>query len=187
MLVDDILGTITPTNSGAIYTIKNECSQFLNESAGLPVFRALPRAYDDFQRVKVRHQKRYDSVSEAFNTAFQNETHNIVPRGIFTQSVMMKRSAETEPFYVFPIDGYKFIYSKGVQNSNINFRQVFETLNRNVDDAFDITTDLIKYTYTKKNLVEGITSDSEIIFYGIPHFYAVRVSAIDSYNKLINR
>lgn len=185
MLVEDILDA--HAFSKDIYTIRTECSQFIQESFGLPVYRSLPSAYSSFHRVKVRQHKRSDNVSEAFNAAFRNEFYNIVPRGIFTQSVMMEHAEQTEPFYIFPINGYKYIYSKGVQNSNINFRDVMETLAHNTNDAFDITTDLIKYTYSKTRLVEGITTDSEIIFYGVPYFYAVRVDAVDSYTKLINR
>lgn len=186
MLVEDIIDV--PPYTKDIYTIKTECSRFLQESSGLPVFRVLPSTYSAIQRVKVRQQRRSDTVSEAFNAAFSDKFHNIVPRGIFTQSAPPETISEgTELFYVFPINGYKYIYSKGVQNSNLNFRDVMETLAHNVKDAFDITTDLIKYTYTQRNLTEGITSRSEIIFYGIPYFYAVKVSAFDSYTRLINR
>jgi hypothetical protein len=187
MLVDDLLNNSAPIDSRSWFTIKTECSQFLNESGGLPVFRVLPKSYDTFQRVKVRHHNRSDIVTRAFNTAFQNQAHNIIPRGIFTQSVITESTATHEPFYVFPINGYKFFYSKGVQNSNLNFRDVISTLQENIDGAFEITTDLIKYTYTQKNLIEGITSDSEIMFYGIPYFYAVRAGDVDNYTRLINR
>ena len=62
-----------------------------------------------------------------------------------------------------------------------------ETLQDNISGAFDITRDLIKYTYTNKNLVEGIHSGSEVIFFNIPYFYAVRVADFGNYNRLINR
>ncbi len=183
MLVGEILN-----GSGRYYsTINEECSQFIHESAGFPVYRALPQSYNSFHKVKVRTHRRSDDVSEAFNSAFKNEFHNIVPRSIFTQPSITESYSNTEPFYVFPINGYKFIYSKGVQNSNENFRSVLNTLKENVNGAFEMTADLIKYSYVKNNLVEGITSDSEIIFYGIPYFYAVRVADVPSYTKLINR
>jgi hypothetical protein len=183
MRIDDLLNTSTGLSSGDIYTIKSKCSQFIQESKGLPVYRALPSSYSSFQKVKVRHHSRHDDVSEAFNGAF----NNIVSRSIYTQSSYISESKGLDPFYVFPTNGYRFVYSKGVQNSTLNFREIMETLHGNVNDAVEITTDLIKYTYSKVNLVEGITSNSEIIFYGIPQFYAVRVSAIDNYNVFINR
>lgn len=187
MLVTDILNIQYAVSCKDVYTIRTECSQFLRESSGLPVYRALPVSYNTFHKVKVRFHKRSDSVTEAFNKAFDDEYHNIVPRGIFAQSTMMERSGDSEPFYIFPKNGYKFAYSKGVKNSNLNFQSVMETLTKNTTDAFEITTDLIKYTYTRNNLVEGIESESEVIFYGVPYFYAVRVSDVGSYENLINR
>lgn len=187
MLVEHILDVKKVLPPKDVYTIKTECSQFLQESQGLPVFRALPTAYDTFQRVKARQKHLNDNVSQAFNTAFSDRFHNIVARGVFTQSVIMERDGGLEPFYIFPIDGYKFAYSKGVQNANVNFKSVFETLSSTTEDAFSITSDLIKYTYTTKRLKEGIESDSEIIFYNIPYFYAVRVSDVGRYSTLINR
>lgn len=183
MRIDDLLNNSTGLSSGDIYTIKSKCSHFINESQGLPVYKALPSSYNSFQKVKVRHHSRHDDVSEAFDGAF----NNIISRSIYTQSSYINETRGLEPFYVFPTDGYRYVYSKGVQNSSLNFRDIMETLNGNVDDVVDITTDLIKYTYSKVKLVEGIISNSEIIFYGIPQFYAVRVTAIDSYNIFINR
>lgn len=185
MLVDDLFDA-SRINHKDIYTIRTECSHFIQESNGLPVYRALPRAYDDFRRVKVRYHNRQDTVSQVFNSAFDQEFHNIIPRGIFAQSAMMEAEDESEPFYIFPINGYKFIYSKGVQNSNMNFRTVIETLQENVDGAFELTRDLIKYTYSRTGLCEGIKSNSELIFFNVPYFYAVRASATDSYTQLIN-
>ena len=183
MRVDDLLNISTGISGGDLYTLKSKCSQFLEESNGLPVYRALPTTYEAFQKVKVRHHNRQDEVSEAFNGAFSN----IIPRGIFTQSAYINELAGMEPFYVFPTNGYRYVYSKGVQSSSNNYREVMETLHKNVSDAVDITIDLIKYTYTKTKLVEGIISNSEIIFYGIPQYYAVKVSAINNYNIFINR
>lgn len=187
MLVTDILNINYAVSSKDVYTIRTECSQFLRESAGLPVYRALPVNYNTFHKVKVRFHKRSDSVTEAFNKAFSNEVRNFVPRGIFAQSTITECDDQLEPFYIFPINGYKYAYSKGVKNSNIDFGSVMETLTKNTSDAFDITTDLIKYTYTRNNLIEGIESGSEVIFYGVPYLYAVRVSDAGLYENLINR
>lgn len=182
MRVNDLLNISTGISGGDLYTIKSKCSQFIKESRGYPIYRSLPISYNTFQKVKVRHHNKQDGVTEAFNGAF----NNIIPRSVFAGSTAVAESAGMEPFYIFPVDGYRYVYSKGIQNSSLNFKEVMETLNKNVSSAVDITSDLIKYTYTKTNLVEGITSNSEIIFYGIPQFYAVRTSVINNYNSLIN-
>ncbi len=185
MLVGDLFDTAS-IKQGDIHVLKTHCSRFMQESAGLPVFRALPTSYNDFHRVKVRYHKRSDSVSELFNTALESVAHNLVPRGIFTQPTIMERQDGYEPFYVFPVNGYKFLYSKGVQNSNLNFRTMIAELEEKVDGAHELTRDLIKYTYITENLEEGIHSGSEIIFFNIPSYYAVRCSAVKSYTSLIN-
>lgn len=167
--------------------LRTECSQFISETDALPVYRSLSSSYADLQRVKVRHHKKPSQLTTAFNKAFVNETHNIIPRGVFTQSVLTESNLAHEPFYVFPINGYNFLYSKGVQNSNVDLNHAMSVLAENAIDAVEVASDLIRYTYTNKNLVEGINAGSEIIFYNIPYFYAVRVSAVSDYHSLINK
>ena len=185
MLVGDLFDTQS-IRQGDIHVLKTHCSRFIQESVGLPVFRALPSDGNDFRRVKVRYHKRSDSVSELFNTALESVARNIVPRGIFTQPTVMEHQEGYEPFYVFPVNGYRFLYSKGVQNSNMNFRTMMTELEEKVDGAHELTRDLIKYTYVTENLEEGIHSGSEIIFFNIPSYYAVKCSAVKSYSSLIN-
>jgi len=169
--------------------LKTHCSQFIHESAGLPLFKALPATYSDLHRVKVRMQKKTSLVSEAFNQAF-NDFYNLRQRAIFAYATPPALTEGTDSFYVFPVDGYKFLYSKAVTNSGQDYQQVVDTLIEKVDDiskATDIVTDLLKYSYTSENLHEGIVSESEIILYGIPQYYVVRVSACQNYARLILR
>lgn len=185
MLVGDLFD-VQYIKQKDIHVLKTHCSRFMQESAGLPVFRALPSAGEDFRRVKVRYHKRSDSISELFNAALESVAPNLMPRGIFTQPSVMELEEGYDPFYVFPVNGYRFLYSKGVQNSNINFRTMVAELEEKVDGAHELTRDLIKYTYVTENLEEGIRSDSEIIFFNIPCYYAIRCSAVKSYSSLIN-
>jgi hypothetical protein len=190
MLVEDLLGKHSSLAMRDIHTLRTECSQFIRESAGLPLYRALPSTNNDFHRVKVRAQKRTDNVSEAFNTAFKSQFYNLRQRAIFAYSSPQLVTESTDQFYVFPIDGYKFLYSKEVTNSNADYKQVVDTLFEKVDDisnATEIITDLLKFTYTNQNLYEGIMAESEIILYGIPYYYAVRMSASSGYSKLVSQ
>ena len=92
-----------------------------------------------------------------------------------------------EPFYVFPANGFKFLYSKEVDNSTENYKQVFESILDTVGEASgkDIFTDLLRFTYISENLANGIESGAEIIIYGIPYYYAIRESQIDNYDELL--
>lgn len=190
MLVEDLLGKHSEVGTRELTVIKKSCAQFLKESAGLPLYKLLPSSYGNFHRVKVRQQKRNNTIAEAFNRAFGKDFYNLHQRSIFTYAAAPTDIAEgTEPFYVFPTDGYKFLYSKEVTNSTNDYKTVMNTLIEQFDNdkAVELITDVLKYTYVSDNLVEGIISDSEIIFYGVPSFYAIRVSAHPAYGTLFQR
>jgi hypothetical protein len=190
MLVQELLGSPSGFGARETTTLKAKCSQFLRESAALPLYKLLPKTYGDFHRVKVRQRKNADEVTEAFNRAFGTQFHNLRQRAIFAVGAEPETTEDHEPFYVFPIDGYKFLYSKEVTNSSDNYKQVVEALFEQFEDnnkAIEIVTDVLKYTYVRENLVEGIISESEVILYGIPYYFAVRVAAVPPYGKLFTR
>lgn len=181
MLVRDILerGSF---NSTVRQALNADCSTFLRESQGLPIFRQLPTSYADFHRVKVRLHKRKDGVADVFERAFGQEYTNIRQRAIFTHSSLPVGTEQTEPFYVFPINGYRFLYSKEVSDSDSNYQHVIDKLVSELGDlteVTDIVTDLLKYTYSTSKLYEGMASGAEVIFYGIPYYYAVRTGVCE--------
>lgn len=181
MLVRDILEHDS-FNSTVRQALQADCSTFLRESQGLPLFRQLPTSYADFHRVKVRLQKRKDDVSDVFERAFGQEYTNIRQRAVFAHTSPSPVMEQVEPFYVFPINGYRFLYSKEVTNSDSDYRNVIDKLVAelgNLHEATDIVTDLLKYTYSTSNLFEGMAAGAEMIFYGIPYYYAVRAKVCD--------
>lgn len=187
MLIEELIGTRATVTDRQLRTIHEQCSTFLTECGTLPLYKLLPRSYADLQRVKVRLGKRRDGVSEAFNKAFTDYT-NIRQRAVFAAGTPLKETKDFEPFYVFPIDGFRFAYSKEVQNSSTDYQHMFESLMAKFDDtqtAVEIVSDLVSYTYSRSRLVEGITSKCEIILYNIPYYYAVRANTHNQYAKLI--
>ena len=186
MLVEDILSTHTDNTS--ILLLNDECSQFIENSGSLPILKALPKSYYDFHKVKVRKHKKTDLVGEMFNKAFVNKLSDFSQRAIITHSSPPIIQETLDLFYVFPIDGYKFIYSTEVTNSTSNYKQLinvlFETFENDIQ-ATEIITDLLKYTYSSSHLIEGIHSQAEIIFYGIPYYYAIRTSVYPIYSDII--
>lgn len=177
--------------SKEIQLIKTGCSQFLKESQGQPLFKNLSVKYMDFDKVKVRKRKgEAGEFTETFNEAFEFQHPGIRQRAIFTNggsSFEPIFNEELEPFYMFPIDGYKFMYSKEVENSGQEYKQVFETLFEQFGEEKGnaVLTDLLRFTYTSTALNEGIESGSEIIIYGIPYFYAIRTSMFE-YEDLLS-
>lgn len=187
MLIEDVLGKSRCLSSREAQIITQQCSQYLQESANLPLLKALPVSYANFQKVKVRLQKHKDPINEVFDKAFGKEFYNLRQRAIFANGTSCELREGFEEFYVFPTNGYKFLYSKVVSNSSTDYRHVIDTLVESFDDqsqATEIITDLLKMSYSTQHLSEGIESGSEVIFYGIPFYYAIRTSAVDSYSKI---
>ena len=169
------------------HPILTECTEFLRESGGLPVLKNLSVHYNDFHKVKVRQRNRKDEFTKTFNEAFE-EIPNLRQRSVAVngQISFVAESKDREPFYIFPIDGYKYKYSLEVTNSKEDYQQAFDVILELFDDK-EVMELLLKYTYTSENLYEGITHGSEIIFYNIPYFYAVRTSVVDEYEKVLEK
>lgn len=173
-------------NIGDFELIKRHCDQFLGESGGFPIVKNLPNAYENFRKVKVRKRKRSNTFSSTFNGAFKDEMNDLRERAVFVNGIVPIEES-FDPFYVFPINGYKFLYSKEVENSTENYRQVFESIFTQLgeESAKDVFTDLLRFTYISENLSAGIASGAEIILYSIPYYYAIRESYIENYDELL--
>lgn len=190
MLIEDVIGNHTTDSTPKLYTIKSVCSQFLTDSVGSPLYRSLPTSYSNFHKVKVRAKKSASSlVGQVFNKAFESDYTNITQRAVFLHPSPRFMTESTEPFYVFPINGFKFLYSKEVRDSSCDHDHVINTIFEEFTDgsATDIASDLLKLSYTGTNLIEGISADAEIVVYGIPYFYAIRTSIYPDYQRLLSR
>ena len=130
---------------------------------------------------------------ETFNNAFEEKYNvsNLHQKAIFANGPKSFIEQSTaEPFYIFPRNGYKFMYSKEVENSNEEYKHtldnLFDQLGEEDNNASTIVAELLQYTYTSNNLYEGVVSGSEIILYNIPFYYAVRRSAFENYESLLS-
>lgn len=190
MLIEDLFGERSIDSPQFLHTIQSSCSQFINESAGYPLYRSLPQSYNTFHRVKVRTKKHPTVVTEAFSRAFDHGYANLGQRAIFAQPSITEAPTGSEPFYIFPINGFKFLYSKEVQNSNNDYRHVIDTLFEEFgceEKASEIVSDLLKFTYINNQLHEGLANNAEVVLYGIPYYYAIRASVYPDYTHLISR
>lgn len=185
MLLNDIL---EPHPTNILQDIKQLCSDYIIESNYNPIYKLLPVKYNDVHRVKVRAQNKEGIVATVYNKAFENETFNISGRAIITECDKPSSCTDLnlEPFYIFPLNEYKFLYSKEVKDSSKNTQTTINTIFEQfpTDDGIDLMVDILKYTYVNTNLLEGIISKSEIIFYNIPAYYAVRCSKYEKYQQL---
>ena len=189
MLINDVLHF---TDYSGFEPIGESCHQFFSEAGGFPMVKLLPRTYQDFQKVKIRKRKHVSSFANSFNEAFNHEMHQLRERSLFANGeIYLENKAivdnTLEPFYVFPIDGYDYIYNKEVTNSSKNYSEVFnEIFNQLGESSADkVFAELMKFSYTSENLQEGLETGAEIIVYGIPYYYSIRRSAINDYNNLL--
>jgi hypothetical protein len=168
-------------------TLSKECSEYLNLSQGCPLLKNLPIHNDGFRKVKVRKKKNLNSnFIELFNEVFEDHD-DLYQRAVFASSnILVPDPIENvEPFYIFPIDGFKFVYAENVSNTSNTYKEMFDKLMQNLDNeqGIEIFLDVLRFNYKKDDLVHGIKSGSEIIIYGIPYYYAIRKSIIDDYRK----
>jgi hypothetical protein len=170
-------------------TIRQECAQFLRESNNLPLLKNLSRDNEGFKKVKARRRNAHEIFVEAFNASFS--THkNLFQRAVVANgeaSFTPSADSKLEPFYIFPIDGYRFLYNPVVNNSIKQYNEDIEKMLHTVSDksvAIDMFSAVIKNSYISKDLPNGIRIGAEIIIYDIPYFYAIRKSLIDDYSEL---
>lgn len=187
MLVADVLRP-SRREWAPLDVIRSSCSHFIESTEGRPLYRNLSASYGDVHRVKVRAKKHTSYVGEVFNKAFRDSYQNISQRAIYAQPHMIHEHQDSvEPFYIFPINGFKFIYSTEVNESSEKFQQVLDVISNSVNNenvASDLVSELLQFSYTSKSLTEGIKAGSEIIIYGIPYFYAVRCSKYPDYSQI---
>jgi hypothetical protein len=189
MRINDLL--VIKKINNELCLIKDRCSIFLEQSRGQPLLKNLSCNYQDFDKVKVRKRKDNCEFAEAFNEAFETQHPGLRQRAVFANGAPSFEPADDpnlEPFFIFPVDGFKFMYSREVKNSGQEYKQVFETLFEQFGEekGNEVITDLLRFTYTSDNLHEGIASGSEIIIYGIPFFYVVRCSKVEDYQDLMS-
>lgn len=163
-------------------TIKEECGLFLVESAGKPIIKALPRTLDGYRRVKVRKKKVKDEFIESFNESFFMEYTDIRNRAVFVNGRQVE-DKDNELFYIFPVDGYSFMYNKEVFDSSDAYKKSFHTLIESFGEreGIEIFKDMLQYSYKYNDLPNAIDSGCEIIIYDISHYYAIRKTLIDNY------
>jgi len=177
-------------NTIDLHKISEQCNQFIGDALGEPLCKRLPQTYNDIHKVKVRLRRKSNvpEVSNVFNRAFIHEGYNLHQR-VVIGSNNPPIEENTDLFYIFPIDGYQYMYCRESTSSTESYKKTLDVLIEQVgiEQATTIVSDLLKFTYCTDVLHEGIQSGAEIIVYNIPYFYAVRASLFNSYSDLLNK
>ncbi len=167
-------------------SILKECNQFLTESNKRPLLRALSKVGDGFRKVKVRKKHKYTNpLEQYFDDAFLPQYREIRLRSMIVQTIITPDlSNDRELFYVFPIDGYKILYNRQV-NNYINYAASLRPVIENVDSPESLLIHLFENTYESRDLTQAIDSGAELLIYNIPYYYAVRTSLYENYNDVL--
>lgn len=154
------------------------------------MLKNLPSSGEGFRKVKVRKRKNLkNEIVDVFNETF-NDHSELMQRSVFAQSMSVFQPSyeqDLEPFYIFPIDGYKFLYAEGVGNTTQTYKTTLDTLIENYGTkGIKTFQEVLKYQYSFENLVEGLASSTEIIIYDIPYYYAIRYSLVENYMNFLD-
>lgn len=173
-----------------IPTLEKECKEFLARSNGRPLLKNLPIHNDGFRKVKVRKKKNQNSFIKSFNQAFFHEHEDLMLRSVFANgesSFTPAVDGENEAFYVFPIDGFQFMYSPEVKCSTLQYKEMFDRLLETIgyEGGVRMFTEVLKYDYNFSDFENGITIGAELIIYDIPYYYAIRKSLIEDYQQFL--
>jgi hypothetical protein len=138
----------------------------------------LPAHREPFIKVKARHKKAKNMpLANAFNTAFANIYPNIFYRSIFCNTTE-RDSTGLERYYIFPINGYKFLYCNSVKNTTEAYKSamlgVLDIMVEN--EAISLLSKVLEDDYVSENLHIALDKQSEVIIYNIPYFYAIKCS-----------
>ena len=167
-----------------INNIINDCSEFLVNSKGQPLYKTFDNFIEPYGKIKVRLKRdKEPDINSSFEKSFKHK--KLRQRAIFTTSI----PSSIDDFYVFPIDGYKILFSNQIKNSSEDNQKILanliETMN-DIDLAKDTFNDLLSFTYKSDNLFDGIDHGAEIIIYNIPYYYIINSNEV-KYDELIKR
>jgi len=172
-------------------TLEKECSEFLKASNGYPLLKNLPLNNDGFRKVKVRKKKNINSdIVKIFNETFNDHTDLIMQRSIFAHGPSGFKPSDNPnfaPFYIFPTDGFKFLYAQDVAETTETYKDTLSVLiDHYGKDGIQTFKDVLKYQYTFDDLEKGLRTKTEMIIYDIPYYYAINYFLIEDYANFIS-
>lgn len=175
------LTNLTEDSDHRFREIAINCQQFIEEAGDQPMIKSCSNQYPDIHRVKVRKRKNNDEFTQTFNEAFYEQYPSVRQRSIIINNSV---GDGLEPFYVFPTDGFKFMYAPNITESDTQYRSTFDNITSSMPyHGKELFQEVLTYTYINDSIKKAITETAEIIIYNIPFFYVVRCNI--KYDKLM--
>lgn len=162
-------------------TIQTQCSDFLRMSNRIPMKKCLPRSKEGFAKVKVRH-KRDTNFITALNENFKDRDPILGNRCVYAGGHWQTCDNNSEQYFIFPPNGFKFIY---IENDSFSTRNFSDNFNLIYDFSDDLSRLILKNVLQESvgcgTLEEGLSSNSEVLIYNVSYYYAVKCSLVEDY------
>jgi len=173
--------------------VANECGEFIDNCGGYPLIKQLNSDGNFIKKVKVRKKNKKDTFIKRFDNAFNDIHNNLHGRSIFCNGDNMDLSNQKDKhdkFYVFPIDGFKFLFNSEVSYHR-DFQEIYNKMSRFMDKkkCEKVFVDLIEYSYkeTDISLRDALLTEKEIIIFDVSYYYAIRMNKFPDYPLLIQQ
>ena len=95
----------------------------------MPLIKWFTTAYPNVHRVKVRKRKLKGEFDTMYNEAFYEQYPSLRQRSIIVNQTPIEGK---EPYFVFPSDGFKFMYSPTITDSKIQYGSTFDDVTKSL-------------------------------------------------------
>lgn len=143
--------------------------------------KSLPKSKEGFARIKVRHKKTNNFIM-ALNEYFNDSDPMLGNRCVYAGKPWEVCDSSSELYYIFPPNGFKYIY---INNDNFSTRSFSESFNVLYEFSDQLSKTVLKNALRDSVgcgiLSEGLSSNSEVLIYNISYYYAIKCSLVEDY------
>jgi hypothetical protein len=179
--------------------IENECSEFLNESNNIPLYRGIRNSSKPFIYGESSNNEAFEHSGVEWEILIDKKLKEmgftaLRSNSIYTTSDAQSASGYGPIYQVFPCDGYQFTWSSKIADLFTTFKvseKSWEYYSSHVvpnDKTSELYVDLhelsagefiTKYGYSTLNLEDALNSENEICIAG--KYYALRADIAKKY------
>jgi hypothetical protein len=162
-------------------TIKNECSDFISASHS-PLFKLVNISAAPVSKIKIRSSKK-TVFGEFLNESLSQYSNALYGRTVFCSGTVPEEPPTLESAIIFIPNNFRYFHGTVNHKIRENFDALILQSYTLGIDIYDVLSDAYAQQFTLSECVDHCT---EIGFYGIPYYYAVRLRYFHEYEKVIS-
>lgn len=164
-------------------SILKDCKVFLRQTTR-PLYKILPSSGEGFRRIKMRKKSKHAFMAEKyFDVAFNSQYKDLRLRSMVAHTTLPDVIEEgLEPFYVFPVDGFKVLYNKNTPEYS-KYMKELDIVDTCIAPV--VLPTLFESCYSD-DMSEAFESNSDIVIFDISCYYAIRISLVENYQDFIH-